>query len=233
MFGQSKAVAFEPYGRRRSRWRLPRWLVLLLSGIAIGACGVVVIQERYLPLRLSAQASANLRSAFDQADAERLRLKSELGGATTRLGTALVDKKGLAEELAASRATAKRLQDDVASMVASLPPDPRGAGVEVRAARFTAKGGMLIYDVVLTRERATDKPMTGLMKLVVTGESVRRAETSVTLKPIAVSISNHEIVRGSAPLPEGFKPHQTTIQVLDRLAGKVLGMRVMLVSSPA
>src|SRR5439155_11951312 len=56
MFGQSKAVIFEPYGRRRSRRTVPRWLVLLLSGIVVGAGGVVFVQERYLPPRLSADA---------------------------------------------------------------------------------------------------------------------------------------------------------------------------------
>ena len=229
MFGQSKPVAFEPYGRRRSRWRLPRWFLLLLSGIAIGAGGLVVVQERYLPPRLSADASVKLRSAFEEADAERVRLKGELGEVTRRLETALADKKGLADELAASRVTAERLRDDVASVVASLPPDPRGGGVEVRAGRFTAKGGMLAYDVVLTRERAGDKPMAGVMQLVVAGKSARSAESTVTLKPVTLSVGSYEIVRGNLPLPEGFRPRQTTIQVLDRVAGKPLGMRVILV----
>jgi len=42
MFGKNKPVVFERYGRRRSRWRLPRWLLLLLAGIAIGAEGVAI-----------------------------------------------------------------------------------------------------------------------------------------------------------------------------------------------
>lgn len=229
MFGQFKPVAFAPYGRRRSRWRLPRWLVLLLSGIAIGVGGVVVVQERYLPPRLSANASAKLRSEFEQAAVERLRLKGELGETTKRLETALADKKGLADELATSRATAERLRDDVTSVIALLPPDPRGGGVEVRAGQFTAEGGMLAYDVVLTRARATGKPMTGVMQLVVAGKSARGAESTVTLKSVDLSIGRQTIVRGSLPLPEGFRPRQTTIQLLDRVAGKPLGMRVMLV----
>ncbi|HEY1392275.1 MAG TPA: hypothetical protein VFV25_02805, partial [Methylibium sp.] len=150
--------------------------MLLLIGIAIGAGGVIVVQERYLPPRLSADASAKLSSAFVQADAQRLRLKTELSETTKRLDTALADRKSLADELAASRAAAERLGKDVASVVASLPPDPRGGGrgsVEVRAGQFTAKGGMLAYDVVLTRERATGKPITGVMQLAVSGEAAR------------------------------------------------------------
>ena len=229
MFGQSKPVLFEPYGRRRSRWRLPRWLVLLLGGVAIGAAGVLVVQERYLPPRLSADASAKLRIAFEQADAERLHLIGELGAAMRRVDTALTDRKTLADELATSQATVERLRDDVASAVAGLPPDPRGGGVEVRAGRFAAKGGKLAYDVVLTRERAAAKPLAGVMQLVVAGETARGVPTTVTLAPVALSVGSHQIVRGSLALPEGFRPRQTTVQVLDRVAGKPLGMRVMLV----
>jgi hypothetical protein len=224
-----KPVAFNPYGRRRAAWRPPRWLVLLLSGIAIGVGGVVIVQERYLPLRLSADASAKLRSDYEQADADRVRLKRELDVATQRLNTALADKKKLSDEVAANDATQQQLRADLASVVASLPPDPRGGGVEVRAGRFTVKGGNLDYDIVLTRERGGGKPLAGVMQLVVAGESAAGTESSVNLKPVALTIGSHEVVRGSLPLPAGFKPRQTTVQVLDRVANRPLGMRVLLV----
>jgi len=229
MFGRSKPIVFDPYGRRRSRRSVPRWLVLLLTGIAIGAGGVLFVQERYLPPRLSADASAKLRTSFEQAENERLRLKSELGDTAKRLETALNDKKRLADELSASRETAERLREVASSVVASLPPDPRGGAVEVRAARFAAEGGALAYDVLLTRDRAGSKPLTGVMQLVVTGASGRGADTTATLKPVAISVGNYESLRGSLPLPEGFKPRQTTINVFDRVDGKLLGRRVIYV----
>ena len=229
MFGPFKPVAFEPYGRRRSRWRLPRWLGLLLSGVVIGVGAVVFVQERYLPPRLSAAEGATLRSAFEQADAERLRLQRELADTTRRLDTALADKKRQDDELAAPRAAAQRLQGDLAAVIAGLPPDPRGGSVEVRGGRFNAQGGALAYDVVLTRERGAAKPLAGVMQLSVAGASARGTETTVTLKPVDVSIGSHQVLRGSLPLPEGFKPRLATVQVLDRVGGKALGMRVMLV----
>ena len=227
MFGRSRPVIFEPYGKRRSRRSIPRWLVLLLSGIAIGAGGLVLVQERYLRPRLSADASAQLRASFEQADAERLRLKSELGDTAKRLEAALNDKTRLADELSASRATTEHLRELASAVVASLPPDPRGGAVEVRAARFTAERGALAYDVVLTRERAGGKPLTGVMQFVVTGASARGADSTATLPPVPVSVANYESVRGSVPLPDGFKPRQTTINVLDRVGGKLLGRRVI------
>ena len=60
MFGSPKPVVLS-YGARRQRWRPPRWLVLLLSGIVIGAAGLWFVQERYLPPRLSASETARLR----------------------------------------------------------------------------------------------------------------------------------------------------------------------------
>jgi hypothetical protein len=229
MFGRSRTLFFDSYGSRRSRWRLPRWLVLLLVGIAIGVAGIVIIQERYLPPRLSADASVKLSSALEQAQADRARLTAELGDTAKRLEAALADKKVSADAVAASRATIDQLRDDVSAVVAALPPDPRGGGVEVRAAQFALKGGQLAYDVVLTRERSAGKPLAGVMQLVVAGASARGADTAVTLKPVALSLSSHQIMRGSLPLPDGFKPRQTTVQVLDRVGGKALGMRVILV----
>lgn len=229
MFGQSKPVLFERYGRRRSPWRLPPWLVLLLFGAVVGVAGVLFIQERYLPPRLSADETVKLRSAFDEADAARQRLQVDLATTTKRLQGALADKKGLGDELAMTRATADGLRDNMAAVVSSLPPDPRGAAVEVRAGRFALKGGALSYDVVVTRERAAGKPMTGVLQLATAGANARGVETTFTSKPVALSIGAFEVARGSVTLPDGFKPRQTTIQVLDREAGKLLGMRVFVV----
>ena len=229
MFGQSKPVVFERYGKRRSGWRLPRWLVMLLLGIAVGVGGVVFVQERYLPPRLSADASSQLRNAFEQADAERQRLQRELGETGKQLATALADKKRQDEELAAPRAVAQRLRDELGAVISALPPDPRGGVVEVRAGRFTAQGSALAYDVVLTRERASATPLPGVMQLSVTGAAARGHEATVNLKPVDVSIGSQQVLRGSLPLPEGFRPRQATVQVLDRPGGKPLGMRVMLV----
>ena len=58
MFGRSRPVVFDPYPSRRSRGRPPAWLVTAVLGIALGAGGVLYVQERYLPQRLSPEQSA-------------------------------------------------------------------------------------------------------------------------------------------------------------------------------
>ncbi len=229
MPGLSKPVLFEPHGRRRPRKGLPRWLVLLLVGMAAGIGGVIFVQERYLPPRLSAAATAELRNALAQAEADRDRLRSDLGGTTARLNQSLAAQKALDDELSGSRRTIAALREDVASALAALPPDPRGGAVEVRAGRFSVEGGKLTYDVMLSRERAGGKPFNGVMQLVVAGDSPRGSNTSVALKPVAVSVGHYQSLRGSLPLPQDFRPNQTTIRVLDRVDGQQHGMRVMLV----
>ena len=230
MLGHSKPIPFDPYGsRRRSRKRFPGWLLLLLSGIAIGAGGVLYVQERHLPPRLSAAESTRLQDAYAKADTERERLQRELADPSRRLQAALADKKQADAGLESTRAEATKLREELRSVVGLFPTDPRGGAVEVRAGQFEAKGGRLAYGVVLTLERPSATPVAGVMQLVVAGESARGTPLTVSLEPVAVSLDGHEVVRGSQPLPDGFRPRQTTVQILDRVGGKQLGMRVLLV----
>lgn len=230
MLGQFKPVAYEPYGRRRSRWQLPPWVLLLLTGIVAGALGLAILQERYLPPRLSADASAKLRGAYEKADAERQALNRELADTQARLSATLTENKNQREEFASSHATIERARAELAAVIGALPPDPRGGTVEVRAGRLSVKGNQLAYDLVLTRERAGGKPLSAVLQLVVNGASARGVEANVTLSPVNVSLGAQEVLRGSVTLPDGFKARQTSIQLLDRPGGKLLGMRVLLVS---
>jgi len=226
MFGRSKPVVFNPYGSRRSRRRVPPWLLLLLLGMASGAAAVLVVQAKYLSPRLSAAESTALRADYAQADEERTRLRADLAQTAKRLDAAIAERKTLADELAANRQAVERLRGDVSALAAVLPADPRGGAVQVRAARFSTEGGKLVYDVVLSRERAS-KPLNGVLQLVVAGGAKGRPETSVKLSPVAITMGPVESVRGDLPLPEGFDARQATIQVLDRPDGRLLGKRVI------
>lgn len=220
---------FDSLGGRRTRRRVPAWLLLLLCGLLLGAAGVLFVQQRYLPARLSAEESSALRRDFGLADGERQQLKAELAQVRERLQRSDADKRALDEQLATSRALAERLREDLSATVQSLPPDPRGGSVEVRAGQFNAKPGALEYNVVLMREGPARKPLAGVVQFTVSGESARGVPATLQAQPIALSMAGHEVVRGSLPLPDGFKPRQTTVQVLDKAAGKPLGMRVLLV----
>jgi len=224
-----KPVAFNPYGRKRSAWRLPAWLVLLLSGALAGAAAVILVQDRMLPPRLSAAEGAALRDRAMQAEQERDRARSDLAATTQRLEAVIAERKSVADELAADRERTKNARADREFLIASLPPDPRGGAVEVRAARLTKQRGELNYELLLTRPKGGDAPLSAVLQFVVKGLA-GGVERHVTLDPIKVTLAAAQAVRGSIALPEAFNPKQTTVQILDQVGGKVLGMRVLFVS---
>ncbi len=226
MFGTSRSTTFLSYDKRRRR-RVPRWLLLLLIGFAVGAGGLYVAQERYLPPRLSASASSELRAAFESADAARTRLTGELAQTTQRLATALADKKSLTDALAAKTAGVETLRGDLAAVVSALPPDPRGGPVEIRAARFVAQGATLAYEVLLTRERGGARPLAGVVQLTIAGDAPRGASPTFSAPAESVAIGAQQMLRGSVALPAGFRPREVTVQVADRAGGRSLGMRVL------
>jgi hypothetical protein len=225
-----KPVAFDPYGGRRRRRRVPAWAWLLLVGVAAGAGGVIYVQERHLPPRLSAAESSDLQRRHTQAEAERTRLQGELADTRRRLDAALAQAQTAQQEAAAGRDAAEQVRAELAALVATLPPDPRGGAVQVRQARFTIEGDRLAYDVMLSRDaRAGARPLVGVVQFVLAGAS-GRADDTVKLDPLAITLAGFQNLRGSVPLPDGFRPRQTTIHVLDKEGGKRLGMRVMAVT---
>ena len=228
MFGRSRSVAFEPYGRRRARGRPPRWLILLLIGIAAGAGGVVFVQERYLPPRLSPAVSVALRSELAAANTARTDLEGQLAQTSQRLATTLAERTKLADTVAASRPTLDGLRDDLAAVIDTLPADPRGGTVEIRAGRLAAKGGTLSYDLVLTHERGAGKPLPASVRFGIAGETGRGAPGNFTAPPISATIGARQVLRGSVALPAGFNARQATVQIVDG-GGRALGMRVLLI----
>jgi hypothetical protein len=228
MFGSSKAVVFDPYGRRRRRG-VPSWFLWLLSGGVLGIGAVVAVQEKLLPPRLSAAESQSLRTSFEAADVERARLLKERDGVQEQLDKANAELLKSHEELGAAKSAAERARGQLSTLLAALPPDPRAAksAIEVRVGRFTVRRGNLDYEVVLTRRQAARKPLAGVMQLVVAGASGGGRPVTIRAEPVSLSVDGHEIVSGSVPLPDDFTPRQTTVQVLDRPAGRSLGMRVL------
>jgi hypothetical protein len=223
-----RPVVLTPSSRRRSGPRVPRWLLLLGTGLIAGAAGLWYVQQHYLPPRLSAADTAHLRAAYANADAERQRLQQSLAETTQALAGTRAERDRLQQAAQQADTTAKQLRDELGALVAALPPDPRGGSVQVRAARLSDAGGQLHYDVMLSRERAASAPMSAVMQLVVAGSSAKRgAANRVALPPQPLTIVAFENLHGALALPAGFDAHEATIEVLDRPGGRRLGMRVM------
>jgi hypothetical protein len=200
MFGRSKPVVFDRYASRRSRSIMPRWLWLLLFGAALGAGGVIYVQQEHLPQRLSATESGQLRTAFESAESERTRLAAELAQSKLDRETALAEAKRLTDELAVNQRERVALRGNIEAVLDSLPPDPRGGAVEVRSARFDVDGENLGFDIVLTRAaKAAATPFNGVLQFAVAGKTARgftRAHATVA-DPGAGRSASAAVVRRS------------------------------------
>lgn len=107
LFGRNKPVVFDPYGSsRRSGFPIPRWLVILMLGIVIGAAGLFYAEENDLPPRLTPAESERLQSYAAQLEGERQRLQAALDKAT---GDARAAADAAAKQIAATRSENEKL----------------------------------------------------------------------------------------------------------------------------
>lgn len=228
MFGQSKPVVIDRYASRRSHRRLPKWLLWLLAGAALGGAGVLYVQQQHLPPRLSAAESGRLQAAYSTADDERMRLAAELAQTRSKLDETLAAQRRAAADLATAQREPNMLRSQIEALLDALPADPRGGAVQVRAARFDAGAdGKLDYNLVLSRAQTGGAAFSGVLQFAVRGKTARGSETTVTLEPVAVNVGRYQITSGSLALPAGFAPRQATVRVLDRPDGRLMGMRVL------
>jgi len=228
MFGQSKPVVIDRYASRRSRRRLPSWLGWLLAGGALGAAGVIYVQQEHLAPRLSAAESGRLQAAYTEAQAERTRLAAALTQTQQQLDDALAAQRRAAADLATAQREPNALRRQIEALLDALPPDPRGGAVQVRAARFDVTGdGQLGYDLVLSRAQAGGAAFSGVLQFAVAGKTARGSEATLTLDPVQVHVGRYQIAAGTLALPAGFAPRQATVRVLDRPEGRLMGMRVL------
>src|SRR5690554_4551219 len=118
MFG-SKRQAFRPtaYGTSRRRRGIPRWLVLLLTGIVLGAGGLLFLQKSYGPTRLTVEQSEQLHYDLNSANLDKQRLQSQLNQQTRDLQDAQARIKKLEAEVQQRSAEIDRLSSDVALFV--------------------------------------------------------------------------------------------------------------------
>ena len=235
LFGRPKEIIFDP-GRNARRGQMPAWLPWIGSGMIAGALCLFFIQENIGPPRLTPAQSQKLQLERDEAvlakDSAERRETETRSSLQARLDTARGELDQVRGELArrneasaGADATIAGLRRDLALYEDMLPPDPRGNAVGIRAARFAREEGALNYHVLLSRQQG-GKPFDGTLQMVVTGKKASGTSERVTLPAVPVQVGDYLHVKGLEELPSGFEPNQTSIRVLDKVAGQQVGMRV-------
>jgi hypothetical protein len=226
MFGSSKNSSFKPvpFGQTRRRKGIPRWVWILLSGIALGVGGLYYVEQRVLPPRLSLPESLNLRTNLDQATKSRDDMAQQLAQATAQMKTAQEERRVAVEKMQQALNNVEPLKKDLDLLLKAVPPDPRGNAIAIRAGVFSVAAGKLNYHVLFTRDRASDPAFTGTAQITVAGNKGGR-DTSVALPSQPISVGGYQHYSGSLPLPDGMAPREVAVKLL-KADGAMVSMRV-------
>ncbi|MFJ3462260.1 DUF6776 family protein [Achromobacter spanius] len=217
MFGRSQRATFKPsvYQPGQRTRRMPRWLVLLTVGIALGAGGVLFLQTNYGPQRLTVEQSEQLHSELSASNMERQRLQTQLEEATQQRDANKSGHEKLTSDLAESRAKIETLNKELVLFQDAMPPDPRGGNLGIRSASFKRAPGLLDYQVLVMREDRTGAPFKGTLTFAIEGSYPNGRAATVTPEGPALTVDRYDYALGQLKLPDGFTARVVVLRVLD------------------
>lgn len=232
MLGSSKRTVFKPtaYGSSRRKRRIPRWFVLLLTGIALGAGGLLFLQKSYGPTRLTVEQSEQLHYDLNSANADKQRLQAQLNQTSRELEDVSQKEDRLDKQTSELQAMVAKLEKDIALFADAMPPDPRGTSPGIRAAEFTVQDGQLNHFVLLMQDKGKETEFKGTMEFVAAGRYSNGRSGNVDLPSQTVSVGRYAYINGTAELPAGFTPRQVTIRIKPDGANRVVATRTIYVT---
>ncbi|SIT23952.1 DUF6776 family protein [Achromobacter sp. MFA1 R4] len=217
MFGRSQRAVFKPsvYQPGQRTRRMPRWLVLLLVGIALGAGGVLFLQTNYGPQRLTVEQSEQLHTELSAANMERQRLQAQLEEATQQRDANKAGHEKLTSDLSEARARIETLNKELVLFQDAMPPDPRGGNLGIRSATFKRAPGQLDYQVLVMREDREGAPFNGTLTFAIEGSYPNGRAATVTPEGPALKVDRYDYALGQLKLPDGFTPRVVVLRVMD------------------
>lgn len=233
MFGKSNRRVFQPtaYGNSRRARRIPRWLVLMLTGIVLGAGGLLFLQKSYGPTRLTVEQSEQLHYDLNSSNMDKQRLQSQLNQQGNDLKVARSTLDTQATELKQATAQVKKLTADLQLFADAMPPDPRGTSPGIRAASFSNDAGQLAYQILVMQDKGKTDKFTGEVELIVAGRYPNGKNANIDLPPFNIELEQYTHARGALPLPEGFTARQVTIKITQQGSKKLSATRTLRVAA--
>lgn len=225
-----------PYGYTRRSRGIPRWLLLLITGVVLGAGGVLFLQRSYGPQRLTVEQSEQLRTDLNTANLENQRLSIESEKIRPQIQQALQDRQEQTVLAEQARKQAADMAAGVASLIEAIPPDPRGTSPGIRGADMTARDGGVDYRILLIQdlpEGQSEAPtLKGQIRLIAQGSYPNGNAAHAELVTQPLEMGRYIVVSGRAELPnKTFRPRQVTIQIMADGSDKVIATRTFLVSA--
>lgn len=235
LFGSSNRPAFKPtpYGYTRRSKGIPRWLVLMLAGIALGAGGVLFLQRSYGPPRLTAEQSEQLRMDLNSATLDKQRLQTETKQLTENLNRSTQTAQDQTKTIKQLQQDYEELESGIASLIRAIPADPRGTSPGIRAADMIVTGKQLSYNVLLIQDPKEDgtQAFDGQAKLIASGHYSNGQTVYIDLATLPLHMMRYTDLQGEATLPDGFRARQVTIQLTPADSDKIVSTRTIRVVS--
>ncbi|CAM5179718.1 Inner membrane protein OS=Castellaniella defragrans OX=75697 GN=HNR28_001775 PE=4 SV=1 [Castellaniella defragrans] len=224
-----------PYGYSRRSRGIPRWLLLLITGIVLGAGGVLFLQRSYGPQRLTIEQSEQLRTDLNTSNMENQRLTAESKKLHETLAQAQKDEKSAQQQMEQSRKHAADMQAGVANLIEAIPGDPRGGTPGIRAGDVVFNQTGLHYQFLLIQEipkGQTEAPnLRGTVKLIAAGSypNGNHGSQEVTTQPL--DMGRYTVIKGDwTDAPKSFRPFQVTMQITADGSDKVISTRTFRVT---
>ena len=198
MFGKSQRAVFKPsvYQPGQRTRRMPRWLVLLLVGIGLGAGGVLFLQTNYGPQRLTVEQSEQLHSELSAANLERQRLQSQLEETTQQRDANKTGHEKLTSDLAEARSKIDALNKELVLFQDAMPPDPRGGNLGIRSATFKRAPGLLDFQVLVMREERQGAPFKGTLTFSIDGSYPNGRVATITPEGPTLNVDRYDYALG-------------------------------------
>jgi len=228
LFSRNKPIVFHTASGFRQRRGVPRWLILLLVGIVLGAGGLLLMQTSYGPARLTVEASQRLTHELNVTTLENQRLQAQISQAQIAQQQAEARADAAQAELDSARATLAAQQADILALVARLPADPRGTSPGISAGTVRNLDGKLDYQILIVQS-ANAGTFTGKMRLIVEGIYPNERVATLDLPPVDIAIGHYGFVTGQLPLPPTFTARQATIRLTQGEQTRASAMRTLLV----
>lgn len=229
LFRSRQHNVFQPtsYGYARRKRRIPRWLVLITTGIVLGAGGLLFIQKSYGPTRLTAEQSRELHESLNSSNMEIQRLESQLEQTRHDLNQTQDRNQTLETELDTISRQNDELKSDILLLASAVAPDPRGTTPGIRGANFANVDDMLDYQVLIMQDDPNADLYKGEMVLIVQGIYPNGRSNTIALDPVPLELGHYTQLSGQLPLPDGLKARQVTIRINDEGTEKRRAMRVI------
>ncbi|NYT63199.1 hypothetical protein H0A66_12835 [Alcaligenaceae bacterium] len=232
MFGSSKRRVFQPtaYGNTRRARRIPRWLVLMLTGIVLGSGGLLFLQKSYGPTRLTVEQSEQLHYDLNSSNMDKQRLQAQLNQQGHELKEAKATVTSQVDGLKKAQDQVVKLTADLQLFADAMPPDPRGTSPGIRSAAFSNQEGQLSYQILVMQDDKKANTFKGEVELVVAGRYPNGKTANIDLPAFSLELQHYTHAHGLIPLPEGFSARQVTIKIMQEGSKKLSATRTLRVA---